>query len=471
MKRLLIIVAVSAAFISTAQNVGINTDGTTPTQLLHIKTGGTNVPDGILINNTGGTSADAVIKFQNNGTAAWTLGFDDSDLDEFKISQNNLLGSTNAFTINSVRQVMSGITGTETVPAWTFEADPNTGLWQNNVDELMLSAGGREFLTLDEGGATNNTATFNIDGDDMDFRIESDDVPNMFFVNGNDNRVGIGTAAPVDRFHVSGGRVEFTNTDDANGTAGSGVLEIGNSLRIDGNEVITNTNTILYLNNDNNGDVRMDGSTFAMDASTNRVGIGTAAPAEELHVVGDARVSTLAGVGNRIVIADANGTLNDVAPGTNGQVLTQTAAGPAYQSSTNINSVSNTADLQISTAGMSNVAGMTLTFTATQTTALLMFSASGFAYGNSMAYVGFRIRNGATSLGGTTTNMQSYDDVTGTLTLWSCTFTKMITGLTIGTAYTYTLQGQVNGILGTPNAAIYTASNPDTHHLTMSIIQ
>lgn len=84
-----------------------------------------------------------------------------------------------------------------------------------------------------------------------------------------------------------GGRVEILGTTDANGTAGSGVLEIGNALRLDNNEIITNTNAILYINNDNGGDVSMDGSTFRMDASANRVGIGDTAPTAKLEI-GDA---------------------------------------------------------------------------------------------------------------------------------------------------------------------------------------
>jgi len=388
MKQLITLAAVFAAFTVTAQNVGINTDGSTPTMMLDIKTSAASGDNGILINNTAAT-ADAFIQLQVDATPLWTLGVDDSDADEFKIARSTALGTSNAFTINSNRQLLSTIGGTESVPAWSFETDVNTGIWQNNADELMISAGGREFLTLDEGGATNNTATFNIDGDDMDFRIESDDDPDMFFVNGN----------------------------------------------------------------------------------TNRIGIGTAAPAEELHVEGDARVTNLAGTGTRVVTTDANGTLTQIAAGTNGQVLMQTAAGPAYASSTNINSVTNTADLLVTSGTYGNLAGMTLTFTATQTTALLMLSASGLAFTNSMAFVSFRVRNGTTVLGGTTTCMQSYDDVTGTLTPWSASFSKMITGLTIGTTYTYRVQGLVAGILGTPSSAMYTASFPDDNHLTLSIIQ
>lgn len=65
------------------------------------------------------------------------------------------------------------------------------------------------------------------------------------------------------------------------------------------------------------------------------VGIGTSTPLEKLHIVGNTRISGLAGAGTRMVGTDANGTLVVVAAGTNGQVLTQTAAGPAFQANPN----------------------------------------------------------------------------------------------------------------------------------------
>lgn len=61
------------------------------------------------------------------------------------------------------------------------------------------------------------------------------------------------------------------------------------------------------------------------------VGIGTNAPLDRLHVAGNVRVDGLAGAATRIVGANAVGTLVIVAPGINGQVLTQTAGGPIWQ--------------------------------------------------------------------------------------------------------------------------------------------
>jgi len=91
------------------------------------------------------------------------------------------------------------------------------------------------------------------------------------------------------------GRVEVTATQDATGTTNTGGLEINNSLRLDKNEIITNSNTTLYLQHDNNGDLRVDGTTLTVDASTNYVGIRTTTPAYPLDVVGSIRSTYLRG--------------------------------------------------------------------------------------------------------------------------------------------------------------------------------
>ncbi|MEY8847645.1 tail fiber domain-containing protein [Psychroserpens sp. XS_ASV72] len=93
------------------------------------------------------------------------------------------------------------------------------------------------------------------------------------------------------------GRTEITATTDASGTAGSGSLEISNSLRLDGNEIITNTNNTLFIQSDNNGDVEMDGGTFRMDASTNRVGVNTNSPDYTFSVAGQANFNEGIGTG------------------------------------------------------------------------------------------------------------------------------------------------------------------------------
>ncbi len=67
------------------------------------------------------------------------------------------------------------------------------------------------------------------------------------------------------------GRLDLPNGADANGTANTGALQIQGALRIDGNEVITNSGTSLLLQHDNNGDLRVDNTTLFVDASANRI--------------------------------------------------------------------------------------------------------------------------------------------------------------------------------------------------------
>jgi hypothetical protein len=82
-------------------------------------------------------------------------------------------------------------------------------------------------------------------------------------------------------------RLELTDaTLDATPVAGTGILELGGSLRLDANEIITNTATTLFLQHSNDGDLRVDNTTFMVDADVDRVGIGTITPAYTLEVSG-----------------------------------------------------------------------------------------------------------------------------------------------------------------------------------------
>jgi hypothetical protein len=146
------------------------------------------------------------------------------------------------------------------------------------------------------------------------------------------------------------------------------------------------------------------------------------------------------------------------------------ATGPTGPTAT-VSSVSLASNVTISSASYSNLTGMSVTFTATKTTALVTLTASGYGFTNSMSYVMFRVMNGATSLGGTMEKIQNYDDTRGTITTWSCAYSRNITGLVVGNTYTYTVQASVNGIYGTYSAAIDAASFPDTDHVTLAVIQ
>ena len=181
--------------------------------------------------------------------------------------------------------------------------------------------------------------------------------------------------------------------------------------------------------------------------------------------------------------AGANGTNGAIGPqgpvgpaganGTNGAVGPQGPVGPAGAAgATNMNGITLAADVQVTSATYANVPGMSFAFTAQTTSAVVIFSASGFGFTNSMAFVQFRIRNNGATIGSTQTKIQSYDDVTGTITLWSCTYTRYVTGLVVGNNYTLDVQGQVGGIFGTNNAAIFAGTASGTgHHMSLNVIQ
>lgn len=112
---------------------------------------------------------------------------------------------------------------------------------------------------------------------------------NWSYVTNTDKWTGLKLNNQYKLLLYNNGHVDLPGTRDASGTAGSGVLEIGNSLRLDNNEIITNTNATLFLNYDNNGDLSIDNATLRVDASANNVGIGFTAPKRKLEVKGTVR--------------------------------------------------------------------------------------------------------------------------------------------------------------------------------------
>lgn len=102
-------------------------------------------------------------------------------------------------------------------------------------------------------------------------------------------------------------RLVLSGTKDAGAAPGTGVFEIANALRIDENEIITNTDAIIYVNNTNNGDVQMDRGTFFLDASENAIGIGTTTPGAQLEIAGDVKIVDGTQAEGRVLTSDAEG--------------------------------------------------------------------------------------------------------------------------------------------------------------------
>ena len=116
--------------------------------------------------------------------------------------------------------------------------------------------------TLDVAGAVNfngGAFTFNEASADLDFRIESNGAANMFFVDGGNDRIGINQASPSITLDVVG------------------AAKISGAVDLDGGDFTWNDSSA------NDLDFRCETATLAnaffIDGSADKIGFGTATPA------------------------------------------------------------------------------------------------------------------------------------------------------------------------------------------------
>jgi hypothetical protein len=81
------------------------------------------------------------------------------------------------------------------------DGDPDTKI-AFLTDQVQLYAGNSNGIDITAGSVVINEGSI-----DMDFRVESNGNANMLFVDGGNNRVGIGTASPAESLHVIGNAV------------------------------------------------------------------------------------------------------------------------------------------------------------------------------------------------------------------------------------------------------------------------
>ena len=144
-----------------------------------------------------------------------------------------------------------------------------------------------------DGFNTDAAQVFNESGTDVDFRIESDDNANMFFVNAGDDRIGIGTATPGFPLHVYSSENNLLHLESTDQDAlfriednGTGHFQINNaadntSLGTNGRAEMMrfNSSSEIVLNEDQaDQDFRVESDThshcFHVEGSTSHIAIG-----------------------------------------------------------------------------------------------------------------------------------------------------------------------------------------------------
>ena len=120
-------------------------------------------------------------------------------------------------------------------------------------NDIIFQSNGSNVATLDQAGLLTATTfagsgasltglfnpdgavTINDSGADVDFRVESDDNANMLFVDGGEDRVGIGTGTPSQPFELRKDQNSDTTAQIWNDTAGTGAAS---ALRLKTNSAL-----------------------------------------------------------------------------------------------------------------------------------------------------------------------------------------------------------------------------------------
>ena len=158
--------------------------------------------------------------------------------------------------------------------------------------------------------------------DDGDLAVDT----NSLFVDATNNRVGIANATPSQALDVTGN------------IKASGTIQAGSSIVINGTtDTITASSGTISFDNENlvtTGALTVDTSTLVVDATNNRVGIGTAAPAAglALDVVGNVKASGTIKSGSSITI-DGTAASENIA--SSNSLELRVAAGRALRLETN----------------------------------------------------------------------------------------------------------------------------------------
>jgi len=110
--------------------------------------------------------------------------------------------------------------GSASTPALAFRDDLNTGVFSNGADEFNIATGGTSRISI-----TTTGMSINDNSDDFDIRIEGNGDDNLVRIDAGNDRVGIGTSAPQNDFHLISGNTDLCKFE-SNNTGSTGAVLI-----------------------------------------------------------------------------------------------------------------------------------------------------------------------------------------------------------------------------------------------------
>ena len=219
----------------------------------------------------------------------------------------------------------------------TLAAGANVTLTTNaGTDTVTIAAAsgaaalaGIEDLTSsndDQLTIADSVITVNIDGDDLDFRVEGDTNPNLLFCDGGTDRVGVGTGTPTEFFEIEGSTANLSIRNTAETEAGIIFSDTGAPLtqfaKILFDAGYTDSglaNGLSFMTTGGLGSPYTLTGSIDPTASTSVVGVGTAFTTElivgdRITVSGETRVvATITNNTNLTVTAAFTNVANDTA--------------------------------------------------------------------------------------------------------------------------------------------------------------
>lgn len=122
----------------------------------------------------------------NTGTTAGTNYVGTTDVQDLRFRTNN----TDRLNIsNATGQVQSYYAGTDALPAFSWNSDPDTGVLHPATDNLSITTGGVERIK-----SSNSETVVNDLSNNYDFRIETDNRTNALFADASSDAVIFGSA-------------------------------------------------------------------------------------------------------------------------------------------------------------------------------------------------------------------------------------------------------------------------------------